>query len=123
MNDLTIEIVAVIFGFVLRLGIPLLFTLLLCWGLKRLDARWQREAAAERFQQLPVAKHTCWNIRDCSPEKRAKCPVYLTGFETPCWEQCRQEGMLSSACLKCIVRELLLGRQPPLPAPAQAGGD
>ncbi len=38
----------VILGFfLLRLGVPLLITVAVCYGLRRLDARWQAEAEAE----------------------------------------------------------------------------
>lgn len=33
--------------FLLRLGVPLLITAAVCYGLHRLDARWQAEAEAE----------------------------------------------------------------------------
>lgn len=34
--------------FLLRLGVPLLITAAVCYGLRRLDAHWQAEAAAEK---------------------------------------------------------------------------
>lgn len=39
---------AVILGFfLLRLGVPLLITAAVCYGLHKLDARWQADAKAE----------------------------------------------------------------------------
>ena len=37
--------------FILRLGVPLLLTAAICYGLHRLDARWQAEAEAEKVDQ------------------------------------------------------------------------
>jgi len=116
VNNLGIETIAVVIGFILRLGIPILITLLICWGLKRLDAHWQRQEANERFQQMPVSQHTCWNIRNCPPEKKNSCTVYQSGFQTPCWEQCSQDGLMQPACLKCVVWQLLHGQQAALQA-------
>ncbi|HRJ45583.1 MAG: hypothetical protein KJZ86_16055 [Caldilineaceae bacterium] len=45
--------VTMILGFfLLRLGVPLLITLAVCYGLRRLDARWQAEAEAEYAARL-----------------------------------------------------------------------
>ncbi|RLT41109.1 MAG: hypothetical protein DWI57_07430 [Chloroflexi bacterium] len=47
---------AVILGlFLLRLGVPLLITAAVCYGLRRLDTRWQAEAEAERRNRQEVA--------------------------------------------------------------------
>lgn len=47
---------AVILGFfLLRLGVPLLITAAVCYGLHRLDDRWQAEAEAENATHREVA--------------------------------------------------------------------
>jgi hypothetical protein len=47
---------AVILGFfLLRLGVPLLITAAVCYGLHKLDDRWQAEAKAENATHREVA--------------------------------------------------------------------
>lgn len=47
---------AVILGFfLLRLGVPLLITAAVCYGLHKLDDRWQAEAEAENATHREVA--------------------------------------------------------------------
>jgi acetyl esterase/lipase len=113
MEGTWIEIAALVMGFLIRLGLPLLLTLLLAWLLRRLDARWQREAEAEAAETasaagLPTAqvaaalRPPCWEIRQCPPEQRQTCPAYNRP-DTPCWEVYRPNGRPSEKCLKCVV--------------------
>jgi hypothetical protein len=41
------NVLLLVLMFVLRLGVPLLITVAIAYGLKRLDARWQAEAETE----------------------------------------------------------------------------
>jgi hypothetical protein len=41
--------------FLLRLGVPLLITAAVCYGLRRLDAHWQAEAEVEKITRPEVA--------------------------------------------------------------------
>jgi len=41
--------------FLLRLGVPILITAIVCYGLRRLDARWQAEAEAMNGNRQEVA--------------------------------------------------------------------
>lgn len=41
------NVLLLVLMFVLRLGVPLLITVAIAYGLKRLDARWQAEAENE----------------------------------------------------------------------------
>lgn len=96
------ELLAILVGLVLRLGLPVGALALLAWWLKRLDQRWQREAEvkllAERVPATP-----CWQVRGCVEEKRAGCPAYLHP-ESACWQHWRSaDGTLRSACLECQV--------------------
>jgi hypothetical protein len=95
---------AVIFGLLLRLGIPLAITILVFTLLRRLDARWQREAAAE--QHAPVPARPCWEVKGCSADKMKTCPA-VAHPETPCWQVFRsKEGALREGCLDCDVFRL-----------------
>lgn len=52
------NVLLLVLMFVLRLGVPLLITVALAYGLKRLDAKWQAEAQngsqAEPAAEAPV---------------------------------------------------------------------
>jgi hypothetical protein len=102
-------------GGLLRLGIPLALTALAVWWLRRLDARWQREA--EYTLQLTRAQLTtyrpcCWEVRNCPPERRATCAAF-TQPGLPCWQVFRDSrGWLKDECLDCAVFQ-----QTPAPAP------
>ena len=50
---------ALMFGLVVRLGLPMLVTLLVVIGLRRLDTRWQKEAEIER-NLLTRDEEPCW---------------------------------------------------------------
>lgn len=103
--------VAVIFGlFVLRLGIPLGVTVLISWGLRRLDRKWQSEAETQRIQAgAPVTagepetapRQPCWLFRNCPEERRLGCPAY-SDQRLPCWlARLRAEGRLPALCPDC----------------------
>ena len=98
------EILTIAFGFLLRLGIPIGITILIGWFLRRLDARWQAEAEAELAQlKTRTTPVPCWEVFDCPPRLRDRCPAYLQP-DLPCWECHRSNGQLQSACLTCKVR-------------------
>lgn len=110
------EIVAILIGLLLRLGAPIGVMALLAWWLKRLDARWQREAEAARAsRRLPAAGPPCWDQRGCPPERRSVCPAFLRP-EEPCWQHFRAtDGQLRESCLVCQVFRNFV---PPAPQPA-----
>jgi hypothetical protein len=95
------EALAISIGLLLRLGLPIAITALVAWWLRRLDARWQREAqtrAARRALATP-----CWEIRVCPPKRRADCPAFIHP-DVPCWQWFRDErGQLRDGCLDCTV--------------------
>ena len=98
------ETFAVILGFVLRLGIPILITALVILFLKRIDTRWKEDAASMSAEsmKLAVAKGPrCWDVKNCSPEQRANCIAYKNQ-DIPCWQHYRQQdGSLREGCLGC----------------------
>lgn len=93
-------------GIGLRLLIPIALTALVIYFLRRLDARWQKDAS----RQAPaVQKPECWKIKGCPEEKRKTCK----GAQSvePCWQAFRQQnGYLKEECLGCNVF-----RQAPIP--------
>lgn len=113
------ESVAVVMGFLMRLGIPLALTALLVWWLQKLDARWQMDAEQARRQaesgpSLTPPAPRCWDVRGCSPERRANCPAFAR-TDVPCWQVFRDgRGPLKEACLECLVF-----KKAPVPAPTQ----
>jgi hypothetical protein len=92
---------AILVGFGLRLGIPILITLLAIFFLRRLDAHWQSEA--EQEQRLPaITKAECWKTKGCTPEQRRYCAALPSPL--PCWQVFRiKDGRLKEECLECEV--------------------
>lgn len=110
MTDLTLALY-VIFGFILRIGIPVGLTVLLGSFLKRLDARWQSEAKEIKITMLESKKKDptppCWEYMNCHPSIRNSCPVY-GNLETSCWEYFRSNGSVRSDCKLCKYRQTVL---------------
>lgn len=103
--------------FVLRLGVPIAITILVTWGLRRLDARWQAEAEAQLASQAvtagrfvpaamkaPLAKQTpCWEYRNCAEAKKSCCAA-ARDSDLPCWmARLRADGRLPGGCYGCIL--------------------
>lgn len=100
----------------LRIGLPLAVIAGLGYVLKRLDERWQAEAAQAgrgRSHGVPrrhvpaieggamLASAPCWVLRDCDPVLRADCPAWLRP-ELPCWLARMEAGFqLPSLCTVC----------------------
>lgn len=116
--------------FFFRLAVPLLITIAIAYGLKRLDARWQAEAeqqaeakakvsmalrpaaaapgvgaitgAALPATPLVMASATpCWSVYGCSEAAKAKCAAYHQPSK-PCWAARQEaEGRLPAKCQDC----------------------
>ena len=103
-----IEVVAIVFGFLIRFGIPIAITVLISLFLKWLDKRWQKEAEADfaesaaRAERMGQERQPCWEIHGCPPNLRKNCKAYQQP-ETPCWEIFRANGQLKPACKTCKV--------------------
>jgi len=97
-----------VFGTLLRIGIPVAVTILVIALLRRLDRRWQKES--QSLPVVPAGGKPCWEIKGCSAEKRKRCPAAAqTG--SPCWQVFRSKsGALREDCLGCNVF-----RQAPVP--------
>ncbi len=107
METNLIEIIAVVIGILLRLGIPIALTFLLAMFLKWLDMRWQAEAEQEHTEVLALAQsgqkqRPCWEIHNCPKNLRKNCKAYANPA-VPCWEVSRINGHLKPACRTCKV--------------------
>src|SRR5512138_1743200 len=97
--ETSMSFLALCFGLLLRLVFPIAITLLLAAVLRKLDARWQREAQAE---YSPVQRPECWDIKGCSTKQRQSCPVFTSSL--PCWQVFRfANGYLRQDCMSCKV--------------------
>lgn len=129
--DFYVEMMALIALFILRLGAPIAITAAIVWGLRRLDARWQAEAEAQRVSRavakglVPpeavtspmMAEGPCWKHNNCPPEKQSHCAACAL-TDIPCWmARLRADGKLPARCYGCV---LFRTRPPVRPAPALA---
>lgn len=101
---------SVIFGFALRIGVPLLLTIMVGRGLLKLDAKWKEDGQKIRIEDITNADRViegmnCWEFFECSDAKRSKCKV-LDQSELPCWEIYQKVGGDLAECLTCKYREL-----------------
>ena len=104
--ETTNTFLALLAGAALRIILPLGVTAVIIHFLRRLDSRWQLEAA----QNLHVIKPECWKIKGCSKEKQASCIGAKS--DKPCWQVFRKpDGYLRESCLNCDVL-----RKAPIPA-------
>jgi hypothetical protein len=107
MDETLSGILAVLFGVLLRFGLPLAFTVLAAWGLRRLDQHWQGRSRGGLGLGHALGAGTlqvrCWEVMQCGGEARRSCPAYLRS-EEPCWQVYRAvEGRLPERCLTCRV--------------------
>lgn len=115
--NVILETLALTVLFVLRLGIPIAVTVLIAWGLRRLDARWQADAAARQSSRAVAAgnldaaavtsplaaQQPCWELNNCSDAQRGNCPACAT-FDIPCWmARLRADGKLPARCYGCTL--------------------
>jgi hypothetical protein len=104
VNETWDQLYALAVGLGVRVGLPVLVTLLLARLLKQMDARWQAESRLLRPHSLGAQAYQirCWEQRECPPEVRAACPAF--GADRPCWQVMRQTtGRLPEACFDCEV--------------------
>lgn len=93
-----LSLLAILTGLLVRLVIPILVTAVLIFALRKLDARWQKEAQT----LATVEKTECWKIKGCSPEQIEACEGASSPL--PCWQANRSpNGYLREECLSCQV--------------------
>ena len=91
--------------FALRCLVPLALTLAIGYLMNRQVARWEAQEAAAAGKRVPPAPQPqpCWEVRNCSAERRKSCPAYLSSGQ-PCWEvRHAAEGVLPAGCPTCPV--------------------
>lgn len=96
-------ILALCFGLLMRLGLPIEVTLVIIYFLRKLDQHWQAEAEEElKAHATAIEKPQCWKIKNCSPEQRQACTAFIS--TKPCWQVFRlPNGYLREECLICKV--------------------
>ncbi len=130
MEGLT-NVLLILALFFLRLGVPILVTVAIAYGLSRLDAKWRREAEREARAEatarmdevrpqpagqpmtirLPEAVPAgmfavaggppCWDVKSCSEAMRANCAAFRQPT-VPCWQaRAQAEGRLPATCKGC----------------------
>jgi len=105
--DEFIDILLVITGLLLRLGIPVVVTAILVYALRRIDQRWQNEAEQDVPSEIGhiglFSQIQCWITHSCPQENLDKCPAYQKNNK-PCWQVFRDgSGELKQKCLDCPV--------------------
>lgn len=107
------SVLAIVFGLLVRLAIPLFITALAIVILRAVDKRWQEEAK-ELPLPVQVDKPHCWDVKNCTPEQMRECPS--PSSSEPCWQVHRQaNGYLREECLTCVIF-----RQAPVPTPVHS---
>ena len=92
-------LVALLAGIVLRLGIPVLGTLLLIHLLRRLDERWQAQA---QILSVQIPQPECSKIQRSLTGEQGDDVVRFP--DLPCWQVRRlPNGYLHEECLSCEV--------------------
>ena len=109
------EAILIVVGmFVLRLGVPLAITLGIGYSLRRLDAKWEAEAQANRdraavpaeVKALKTSEQPCWEVKGCDEAQRAECPACRL-LDIPCWvARLRTTGWLPIECQGCELFSL-----------------
>jgi len=98
-------IVWMLLGLTVRFGLPILMTVLVIIGLRKLDENWQSTASSPSLAmaRVQVENSGCWQSKGCSVEQRQQCAAYNCQ-EMPCWQVFRDShGQLKEACLGCEV--------------------
>lgn len=107
------SVLAIVFGLLVRLAIPLFITALVIVILRAVDKRWQEEAK-ELPLPVQVDKPQCWDVKNCTSEQMRECPTPAS--PEPCWQVHRQaNGYLREDCLTCVIF-----RQAPVPTPVHS---
>jgi len=92
--------------FLLRFGIPVGITLLVCLLFRKIDTKWQEEGQAYlqragKEGSVPIVR--CWILNDCPEGRRENCQAYQEQ-KVPCWQHFRlKNGELKEQCIGCGV--------------------
>ena len=108
MFDFMIDLIGLIFMFVVRIGIPIALTLIVGrWLEKKLapqeEVRKTEETAqpAQRTREGNIIYVHCWDIKRCESTKRAQCAAFQHP-ELPCWLALQAAGdKVREECYTC----------------------
>lgn len=101
--DWLTTVFTMIIGILLRVVIPIAATILVITILKWLDDRWKKEADLVGAAEVKVGNVGCWDIMNCSAEKRQQCLAYASP-DKPCWQVFRKtDGQLQERCIGCDI--------------------
>ena len=102
------SVLAVIGLFILRLGVPIAFMVLLSWAVNWYVRR-EEERALEAEQRaaiakaVPAAPKQCWDIKGCTEEAKSDCAA-VRRPDLPCWlAKQLSTGRLSPTCQNCAM--------------------
>ncbi|MDE3090267.1 MAG: hypothetical protein KGJ80_12875 [Chloroflexota bacterium] len=103
------ETVAVIFMFIVRIGVPIAITLLVGrWLEKKLSPREEEQVETKSNYTTRVTRSggkiiqmRCWDVKRCEPAKRAHCAAFQRR-DLPCWLALQADGgKLRAECFTC----------------------
>jgi hypothetical protein len=101
------KILEIMMGMLLRITLPIILTLGAGWVLKRLDDHWRKNSLSQRLSLRglngPIENLNCWDVFDCSTERRSNCRAY-NNPDIPCWEAVSSGGQLQEVCRSCPLR-------------------
>ena len=101
--DWLTTVFTMIMGIILRVIIPIAATILVIAILKRFDDRWKKESDLDSPVVVKVGNVGCWDINNCSAEKREQCLAFANP-DKPCWQVFREEdGRLQEECIGCDI--------------------
>jgi hypothetical protein len=108
MFDFMIDLIGLIFMFVVRIGIPIALTLIVGrWLEKKLAPQEEIRKPEETAQPTPRIREGnviyvhCWDIKRCESTKRAQCAAFQHP-ELPCWLALQAAGeKVREECYTC----------------------
>ncbi len=103
--------VYIVFGILIRIGIPFGATFLLARFLKNLDEKWREESKLVHPKETILHEiwlnNPCWEVLDCKEKNCETCPAYQQ-TEQSCWEIFQKNQGLNGRCSECKYRKELL---------------
>ncbi len=97
------DVLVVGYMFVLRIGVPILITLMLGAWLKHfLEERESKELPESKPLALVEQQH-CWEVKQCPETEQARC-VAKQRPDLPCWLALQVNGTgLKEGCYSCPI--------------------
>ncbi len=93
------DVLVIGYMFILRIGVPILITLMIGAWLQRILQEPEKERKPTR-EEAQVGPH-CWEIKQCEETKRARCAAFRRP-DLPCWLALQVSGDgLTEACYTC----------------------